>query len=166
MRAALLVAQSLHRARDRNHSARVPRSCDHLQRRRAVPAGTIIHGILSRVQNTSIAGQGFARAAGSAAPELGQIGVRKWAATFPPTRSSDRHGHNEQSSAPIRECFPVAHHRAGAHAASNTDVILFKPLKDLRTVAQVQHARCRIRQKHIRDVDKWTRQNRTEGRRY
>ena len=61
--AAIPVAQGLHRARDRYHSARVPGSCDHVQRSGAVPVRKNIHGILSRVQNTSLAGQGLAGAA-------------------------------------------------------------------------------------------------------
>jgi hypothetical protein len=65
--AALPVAQSLHRARDWNLSARMSRSCDHLQRSGAVPPHKNIHGILSRGENTSLIGQGFAGAAGDAA---------------------------------------------------------------------------------------------------
>ena len=53
--AAIPVAKGLRRARHWYDPTGMPRSCGHLQRSGAVPPGEIIRGILSPVQNASLA---------------------------------------------------------------------------------------------------------------
>src|SRR5712691_10529591 len=87
---ALAVATSVRRARDRNDSARVPRSSDRLQRGFAASNPRFVYRLLSPIENASCPGQGFAGAAGSPAAETWACGFRAASRRAPPPLRTTR----------------------------------------------------------------------------
>ena len=85
--ASIPVAACLRGTRHRHHSPRVPRPCHRSQRGFPVPAREVLLGVLSRIQDAPVAGQGRART---------------WARARAGTRTRHFHTASSRTSPPLR----------------------------------------------------------------